>query len=312
MLRHQRKVGLIIIAAVMFGAGLAQAQPGGGGRGGRGGPGFGGGFGGMGMGGPGMGGIIGLAGNPAVHKEIGLEGEAVDKVQKIVTSFREDMMSAMQEAGFGGPGGGGPGGGPGQFQNLTPEERQAKTRELNEKRNEINKKLNEKFIPQLKEVLSDPQQERLREINWQVAGSQALAGPELGKTLELTKEQQEKITGINQDFGKKQQELGGAFVRGGGGGGPPDFEAMRERMQKVQALNKERDAKAIEVLTSEQQEKYAKLKGKPFDVAQLQMGPGGPGGRGGAFGGRGGPGGGRSGGPRGAAGRPQNKDDKKE
>ncbi|HEY2252315.1 MAG TPA: hypothetical protein VGH74_14680, partial [Planctomycetaceae bacterium] len=61
--------------------------------------------------------------------------------------------------------------------------------------------------------------------------------------------------------------------------------------------------------TSEQQEKYAKMKGKPFDVAQLQMGPGG--GRGG-FGGRGGPGGGPGAGPRGAAGRPQNKDEKKE
>jgi hypothetical protein len=262
------------------------------------------------MGGPGLGGIIGLAGNPAVQKEIGLEGEAVDKVQKIAMSFREEMMSAMQEAGLGGPGGGGPGGGGrGQFQDLKPEERQAKMREMGEKRNEIMKKLNEKFMPQLKESLSGPQVERLQQINLQVAGSQALAGPGLVKSLELTSEQQEKITGINHDFQKKQQELAGGFGRGGGGGAPPDFEAMRERMQKVQALVKERDAKAVEVLSSEQQEKYAKMKGKPFDVAQLQMGPGG--GRGG-FGGRGGPGGGPGAGPRGAAGRPQNKDDKKE
>jgi hypothetical protein len=182
------------------------------------------------------------------------------------------------------------------------------------------KKTNDKFLPQLKEALSAPQAERLQQINWQVAGSQALAGPELGKALELSNEQQEKIRGINQDFQKKQQELSGGFGggggragggAGGGGGGPPDFEAMRERMQKVQELAKERDAKAIEVLSSEQQEKYTKLKGKPFDVAQLQMGPGGRGGFGGGFGGgRGGPGGGAGG--RGAAGRPQNKDDKKE
>jgi hypothetical protein len=66
----------------------------------------------------------------------------------------------------------------------------------------------------------------------------------------------------------------------------------------MQDLNDERDTKATELLSQEQQEKYAKLKGKPFDLAQLmQLGPGGPGG------GRGGPGGR----PQGAAGRPEKK-----
>jgi DNA topoisomerase IA len=47
---------------------------------------------------------------------------------------------------------------------------------------------------------------------------------------------------------------------------------------KREELVKEREAKAAEVLSKEQQEKYTKLKGKPFDVSQLQ----GPGRRGGA------------------------------
>jgi hypothetical protein len=304
MLRHQRTLGLVVVIAAVFSGGLAHAQPGGGGRGGRGGPGFGP----PGMGrGPGMGGVMMLAGNPVVQKEIGLEGEAAAKVQKLVTSFREEMQSAMEEAGLGfggGPGGGGPGGGgPGQGQGPSPEER--------EKRAGITKKLNDKFMPQLKETLSAPQAERLQQINWQIAGSGALAGPELGKSLELTQEQQDKIKGINQDYMQKQNELRrGAGGGGGRGVGAPDFQAV---FTKVQELNKERDSKAIEVLSKDQQEKYTKLLGKSFDVAQLQMGPGGRGG----FGGRGGPGGpsgagGPGGRPRGAAGRPQNKDDKKE
>jgi hypothetical protein len=276
-----------------------------GGGGGRGGQGFGGrGFGGPGMGGGMGGGIIGLAGIPPVQDEIGLEGQAAAKVQTLIESFREEMRSAMQEAGLGF-------GGPGQFQDLSPEERQVKMREMNEKRMEITKKLNEKFMPQLKELLSDSQVERLQQINWQVGGIQALAGPELARSLELSKEQQEKISGIIQEFATKQQELV-AVGFGRGGGASPDPEAFQERMQKLQALVTERDAKAVEVLSSAQQEKYAKMKGKRFELP-----PGGFGGGGfgvGGFGGRGGPGapGGPGGRSRGAAGRPQNNDDKKE
>jgi hypothetical protein len=138
----------------------------------------------------------------------------------------------------------------------------------------------------------------------QAAGSQALTRPDIVKSLDLTKDQQEKITDINQEFGKKQNELRPGGRRGGAGAGgpPPDFEGIRAKMQE---LTKERDSKATEVLSKEQQEKYEKLKGKPFDVAQLmQFGPGmGRGGRGGP----GGPGGG----PRGAAGRPQKKAEEK-
>ena len=68
---------------------------------------------------------------------------------------------------------------------------------------------------------------------------------------------------------------------GGGGGGPEAFAKMQE-------LNKERDAKVNEVLTKAQQDQFAMLKGKEFDVTQLRgRGPGGPGGPGGGGGGGG-------------------------
>src|SRR4029077_5829244 len=120
-----------------------------------------------------------------------------------------------------------------------------------------------------KEVVSETQFERLRQIGWQAAGSLALASLELGKALDLTKEQQKKIADINKEYEDKQAELrrnafggrpgGGGGGPGGGGGGPGGGGIFA----KIQELNKERDGKAIEALSKEQQEKYTKLKGKP-------------------------------------------------
>jgi len=289
MQRFERIVGLVVVA-VLLGGVSAHAQfrggPGGGGRG------FGMGM----MGGPGTGGPLMLAGIPAIQKEIGLEGEGAEKVQKLVDSFREEMTAEAEKAGLGF-------GGFGQFADLKPEEREAKMREMNEKRTALMTKMNEKFVPQLKETISATQFERLQQIGWQAAGSLALGSAELGKALDLAKEQQKKITDINKEYEDKQAELRrnafGGGPGGGGGGGPGAFQEM---FTKVQSLNKERDSKALAVLSKEQQEKYTKLKGKPFDLAQLRppMGPGGPGGRGGP-----------AGRPQGAAGRPKAEPEKK-
>lgn len=253
-----------------------------------------------------MGGPLMLVQNPAVQKEIGLEGEGIERVQKIAGAYRDEMMAESEKAGL-------TSGGPQQFEGLSPEERETKMREMAEKRQAIATKLNEKFMPQLKEALSASQIERVQQIALQAGGSQALTRPDVVKALDLTKEQQEKITGINQEFAKKLNELGpgGRGGRAGGGGGaggaPADFQGM---MAKRQELTKERDSQATEVLTKEQQEKYEKMKGKPFDLAQLmQFGPGGgPGGRRGPGSAGGGPGGGS----RGAAGRPQKNAEKTE
>jgi hypothetical protein len=242
MLRHQWFVGLVVVVTATLWQGTANAQPGGG-RGG-------------GMGGPGGGTLIGLAGIPPVQKELGLEGEAAEKLQKLAGAFRQEMQTAVEEAGIGFNAFG-------ALQNLSQEERDAKMREMNDKRTEITKKLNDKFLPQLKEGLTAQQLARLQEIQTQFNGSQGLTSPEMIKALDLSKEQQEKITAVNQDFGRKQREL----FQPGGGGGAPDFQAMAAKREE---LVKEREAKAAEVLSKEQQEKLAKLKGKPFDLSQLQ------------------------------------------
>jgi Spy/CpxP family protein refolding chaperone len=239
----------------------AQGPGGGGGRGGRGG--------GFGMGGMGRGGILMIAGNEAVQKDIGLTEDGVAKVKSVTDEYQAAMRESFTQ------------GGGGNFQDMTPEERRAAM----EKRMEAGRALTAKFLPKIKEALKPDQYTRLQQINWQNMGTGAYADEEVVKALTITKEQTDKITALNEEYGAKMREL--FQPGGGGGGGGGGFEKMQE-------MNKERDGKINEILTKAQLESFEKLKGKEFDVAQLRprFGPGGPGG--------GGPGGGG-----GAGGRPK-------
>ncbi len=208
----------------------------------------------------GRGGIVSLAGNEAVQKELGIEADAKEKLASIGQAYGDEVREQMQTAGAAG------------LQNATDEERQ----KIMAKMQEITQKLSAKYAPKLKESLKPDQFTRLQQISWQASGAMAFSDPELAKALDLSKEQQEKINAVSQEF---QQKLRSLFT--GGGGGQEAFAKMRE-------INQERDKKAEEILSKEQQDKLKELKGKPFDLAQLQ--PGGPGGR---------PGGERKGGDKG-------------
>lgn len=290
-----RVLGALVLAALVATTAIAQEQPGRGqggrgrGQGGAGGPGgFGfGGFGGRGGAAAGP----GLLASEAVQKDLGLSAETVEKAQALARESSEIMREAMQSVfAAGGPGGGG-------FRDLTDEQR----REMQEKMADARKKAEEKIQPKLKELLTPEQQTRLQQIGWQIAGIGALSDPAVAKELGLSKDQTEKIAATTADFAAKTRELmQAAFAEGGGG----NFQEVRA---KADELNKDRDAKVTEILTTEQKAAFEKLKGKPFDVASVRGGFGGRGGPGGP-GGAGGPGGrpgagGRPGGPN-PAGRP--------
>jgi hypothetical protein len=215
-------------------ADFAAAQPPGGGRG----RGFGRG-----------GGIIALAGNDAVQKELGIEAKEKEQIESLLRAYGEDAREQMQ--------------GIGNFFDASDEERT----KMIEKMQEMNQKLMAKHLPELKKTLKPDQFKRLQEINWQASGSQALADPELAKTLDLSKEQQDKVAAVNREYQQKQRAL---FAGGAGGN-------FQEMGAKIREINLERDKKAEEVLSKEQQDKLKELKGKPFDLAKLRFG--GPGGR---------------------------------
>ncbi len=67
-------------------------------------------------------------------------------------------------------------------------------------------------MPKLNEVLDKSQQKRLHEIAIQIAGPRALEDPDVVKTLNITKDQQDKIKKLGQDNREKLREL---FTGGG-------------------------------------------------------------------------------------------------
>lgn len=259
MLRLSRWIAVVAIllsASVAFAQRPAGGQPGGGRPGGFGGGGFGG------------GGQLMLVNNEAVQKELALKEDQIAKLKTLGESAREEMRGAFT-GGFGG--------------RDQSEEERAKARE---KMAESIKKVNDKFLPKLAEILDASQRERLQQIAWQNARSQVYQDAGLVAALKITKEQQEKLAAISKDFGEKQGEL---FRQGGGGG--------EEAQTKRRELSESRDKALSEVLTADQREQFTKLMGKKFDTAQLGGGFGGPGG------GRPGQGGGGAN----PAGRPQRK-----
>lgn len=192
--------------------------------------------------------LVMVAGCEAVQKEIGVEGSVATKVQSIISEHdkeeRDEQESMFKDAQL--------------LMNLGREEREKRSKEILDREALARKKRAEKTVSQLQEALSTEQFERVQQIAWQAGGSEALAtDPRLVKSLELTDDQIKKIAAINIEYRQKKR---GQFGLGGG------FQAALARERES---NKERDGKAAEVLTKEQQEKLAKLTGKPFDLALL-------------------------------------------
>ncbi len=272
MLRLSRWIAVV---AILLSASVAFAQRPGGGQPGGGRPG---GFGGGGFGGFGGGGPLTLVNMEAVQKELGLKEDQISKLKTLGEAGREEMRAT------------GGGGGREAFQalqDLPREEREKKQAEMFAKAAEARKKIEDKFKPKLAEILDASQRERLQQIAWQNAGTQAYQEADVIAALKITKEQQEKLAAVSKEFRDKTRELG----QGGGGGGD-------EARTKFRELGESRDKALSEVLTADQREQFAKLMGKKFDTAQLR----------GGFGGA--PGGGRpgqGGGGANPAGRPQRK-----
>jgi len=251
--------GAAVLMVCVVTSAFAQEGGQGRGRGGRGGFGFGGGMFGGGQN------VVSLAGNEAVQKDLALTEDQIAKVKTLNEDYGDARREAMQGLGFGPPG---------QGEQPSPEEMQKRMAAMQE----ANKKVLDEFKPKLVEIVSADQLKRLEEIALQARGTQALSDAETAAKLGLTDEQKTKVADTAKEFGEKQRELFSAGFGGDGGG---------DIREKIQTLNKERDDALLAVLTQEQKDKLAELKGKEFDVSQLR-------GRGrGGFGGPGGPGGAR-------------------
>ncbi len=204
---------------------------------------------------------LSLLGHEAVQKELALRPEQTEKVQNLLAEVRAEWKQQMQAARGTARG----------DQNSSGEERPHRSGEMRSKFAEISKNVNEKFRAKLAEVLDAPQQARLHEIAIQVAGTHAFQDADVIRGLGLTKEQQEQLAAVRHEFAAKFGEMrqegrqNGARQNGEGGRQNGEgFAKMHERRQ-------EELAKSISVLTPEQQARFATMKGKPFDLAQLHQ-----------------------------------------
>ena len=190
------------------------------------------------------GGMFFVAASNAVRKEIGIDGAAAIKVQSLAEQYCEEMSRARVDQNKL----------VSEILNLSPEDQKKRMPEYFEKRRAETKTINEKFVAQLKAAITAEQLERLKQITWQTFGSEAWQhDAELAQVLELQKDQLQKLAAIHQEYQPKEfwlSRTGGSFAR-------------------FQELDKERNSKARELLTQQQQEKLTKLEGKPFDLALL-------------------------------------------
>ena len=191
---------------------------------------------------------LSLVSNAAVQKELGLNEEKADKLKDIAGDVQSEVREKMAESGIDFQG----------LRDLSPEEREKKMVEIRAKSAEIQKAVNDTFMPKVAEILDKAQLTRLREIAIQAAYASALSDAGVVKDLGLSKEQQDKIAAIDKDFSGKLNGVPRA-----------------ERFAKMAELRGEHLAKATEVLTKDQQAKFTEMKGKPFDLKQLQPAGGG-------------------------------------
>jgi hypothetical protein len=163
--------------------------------------------------------------NKSVQDELKLTDDQKASVTKLQGKQREMMQKAREDAGD-------------DFAKAMQTYRQAMGKEVNT-------------------VLKSEQQKRFKQIQVQVGGAQALRGPEVAKALNLTDKQKEEIQGIIQDSLKDAAEI---FKDAQG-----DREKMQQAFQKIQKMNQEANAKALKLLSADQQTTYKQLTGEKFN-----------------------------------------------
>jgi hypothetical protein len=233
------------------------AQPGGpGGTGGRGGM-----FGGFNlMATPGA--EVFLLASPAVQKELAVTDDQKTKASDLSQESRNEMQSQMLSMFQSGV----------NFRDMSDEERTKFRNDMQKKAEESGKKVEEK----LAKILDAKQMERLKQLQLQSQGIQALTNPDIVAKLKLSKDAQDKVKKIIDDSQNNRPQF--------------DFrnatdEERKAFFDKMQKQREDTMKSALKVLDDDQLVEWGTMIGKEFKFE------GGQGFGRGLFGGRGGPGG---------------------
>ena len=117
------------------------------------------------------------------------------------------------------------------------------------------------FLPQLKAVVTPDQFQRLQQIYWQSLQSAALGEAEVIEALAIAGEQKQQIEAVLNEFRELKNKLFQPVPQADGDADP------REVLAKLET---EQNGKVMALLTKDQLEKFATLKGKEFDTKQLK------------------------------------------
>jgi hypothetical protein len=178
----------------------------------------------------------------AVQKEIDLSADQNKSISDIALKMQSEAMEVLSG-----------------LQDLTEEERKEELPNLMKMLGEKGKELQAK----VDKILNPKQTVRMKELSLQRRGAGALQDEEVIAALKLSDEQKKQLDEVRSAAGKQQEEIMKSLFGGGGGG--VDQSAIRGKMEAVQ---KELGEKTVAILTSEQRERFEKMKGAKFDFPQ--------------------------------------------
>lgn len=216
----------------------------------------------------GGGGLVGLMRNPQVQEELKLSDGQKEDLRELGEKLREEMRDAFPDRE--------------SLQDLSEDERRARFQEAMEKvRKEAEKRAPE-VEKKIAEILEPSQFKRLKQVDLQRRGIDALVDPAIIKALEISDDQQKQIKDAIAKRDEKRQELGeemrGIFQGGFRDMSEEEREKAREKMQQIgekrRAIDAEAQKSAMGALTADQKAKLPELMGEPFEFRRPEGPPG--------------------------------------
>jgi Spy/CpxP family protein refolding chaperone len=185
-----------------------------------------------------------------VLKELEIVDEQKEKLRKLGEEVRDEMQKTFSG-----------------FRDLSREERDKKLAEMQGQLRARSEELNKK----VEGILLPHQLDRLKQIQLQLRGAQALGDPNIIKALGITDEQKEKLNEIRDQVEQKSRGMRDKFQ----GLRDLDENARQEKMQELRGefekLRNEGTERAMSVLSAEQKATLEKMRGEKFDLDRSQL-----------------------------------------
>ena len=209
-----------------------------------------------------MGGIAGLLRSEQVQKEVNITEDQKSQLTKMA----EEQTAQMRERFAGREGE--------NREELSEAERQTRREEFMKEAQERAKKTEEK----IRGVLKPEQFKRLKQIELQQQGVEALRRPDMAQVIGLSEEQVEELKEVFEGIRKQREEIGEqsrSIFQGFRDASEDERAELRKKGEQLRArgeeLQKEVQKKAMGVLNDDQKGKLKGLMGEPFKLERRSM-----------------------------------------